>query len=219
MYRRIIAVGDIHGMWDRFASLLSQMDYRPAEDFLIFLGDYIDRGPEPVRVLDWMMEHVEEGRLVALRGNHEQMLLDYGSSGGSEFSWLLNSGISPWQAVKKSFIPGWHRYLEFVRSLPCCYRLEANGKNYFFAHAGINPAKALDEQSEEDLLWIRSEYYEQYQGKTVVVSGHTPVQFVGEGQSVPISKPHMIMLDTGSFMPEGHISAMDVETREFWQSN
>ena len=217
-YRRIIAVGDIHGMGDRFDSLYRKMDYRPEEDFLIFLGDYIDRGPDSVRMLDWMMEHTRSDDVVALRGNHEQMMIDFMDEGGSQYAWLLNSGLSTLQALRKSF--RWHKYIDFVRSLPCSYQLEAGGKTYFFAHAGVNPQKPLSEQSDDDLLWVREEYYKHYQGEAVVVSGHTPVQLITEGETVPISKENMIMLDTGSFIRDGgHISAIDVQTREFWQSD
>lgn len=218
MYRRIIAVGDIHGMYDRFQSVYHKMDYEPERDFLIFLGDYIDRGPDSVRVLDWMLEHAGQKNVVMLRGNHEQMLLDYADSGESGWGWLLNSGLSTLQAMKKSLF-GWQKYPDFVRKLPCHYEIEQGGQRYFFAHAGVNPAKPLEQQTEDDLLWVREEYYNHYTGEAIIVGGHTPVQAVAEGQTTPILKKNLIMLDTGSFLRDGHISAIDVLTREFWQSD
>ena len=60
MYERILAIGDIHGQWDRFKSLYGQIDFQPGRDLLIFLGDYIDRGRKFLYVLDWMYEHRNE---------------------------------------------------------------------------------------------------------------------------------------------------------------
>ncbi len=76
MYKRILVIGDIHGEWDKFQSLYEKIGFTPPDDLLIFLGDYIDRGPKPLQVLDWMMAHEEEANIIMLRGNHEQMMLD-----------------------------------------------------------------------------------------------------------------------------------------------
>ena len=95
MYRRIIAVGDIHGNFTRFRSLWDVLDYEPERDLLIFLGDYIDRGSKSLQMLDWMMAHRSE-RVIVLRGNHEQMLLDVMNLDGGMQDWLdpCNGGDS-----------------------------------------------------------------------------------------------------------------------------
>ena len=77
MYKRILAVGDIHGEWKKFLSLYRQVQFDPQQDLLIFLGDYIDRGLRSMEALDWMYTHHEEKNIIMLRGNHEQMMLDY----------------------------------------------------------------------------------------------------------------------------------------------
>lgn len=220
MYRRIIAVGDIHGNFTRFQSLWECLDYEPENDLLIFLGDYIDRGSKSLQVLDWLMEHRSE-RVIVLRGNHEQMMLDLLDSGGRLQDWLLpDDGSGSISAGLGNDEGEYSKYADFMRSLPCSYSLTAKGKTWFFCHAGIQPNVPLQQQREEALLWIREDYYEKYDGEAVIVSGHTPVQYIQYGRTEPIIKHNMIQLDTGSYLERGvgFISAVDVLTGEYWQS-
>ena len=76
-YQRILAIGDIHGNFKRLISLYQKINFDPEQDLLILLGDYIDRGEENLRCLCWAMEMSEKKNVVALRGNHEQMMLYY----------------------------------------------------------------------------------------------------------------------------------------------
>ena len=77
MYKRILAIGDIHGEYDKLLDLYGKIEFNPPDDLLVFLGDYVDRGPEPLAVLDWMMEREGDPNVVMLRGNHDQMMLDH----------------------------------------------------------------------------------------------------------------------------------------------
>ena len=220
MYRRIIAVGDIHGNFTRFRSLWDVLDYEPERDLLIFLGDYIDRGSKSLQMLDWMMAHRSE-RVIVLRGNHEQMMLDVMNLDGGMQDWLdpCNGGDSTLDSLADDR-KKWNKYASFIRSLSLSYQLDTQGKRYFFCHAGIRPGLSLTQQGEEDLLWIREDYYEDYDGDDVIVSGHTPVQYIQFGCTKPIIKSNMIQLDTGAYLDKGvgFISAVDVLTGEYWQS-
>ena len=92
-YRRILAIGDMHGKFTRLLSLFHKIDFDEQKDFLILLGDYIDRGDENMRCLRWAMEMSEKPNVIALRGNHEQMMLYYYALGGTEgYIWLPNGG-------------------------------------------------------------------------------------------------------------------------------
>jgi serine/threonine protein phosphatase 1 len=108
--------------------------------------------------------------------------------------------------------------LEFVEEAPLSYQLTVSGKTFFFCHAGVRPGVPMAEQKMADLLWIRNDYYEHYHGDTIVVTGHTPTPCV-DGGFKPIMWDDHIMLDTGSYLPGGHITCMDVLTREYWQSD
>ena len=77
MYKRILAIGDIHGEYDKLVDLYAKIDFNPPDDLLVFLGDYMDRGPKPVHVLGWMLKNRNNPHIMMLRGNHDQMMLDH----------------------------------------------------------------------------------------------------------------------------------------------
>ena len=74
-YKRILAVGDIHGMYDKLIALMDKVQFNPDEDLLIFLGDYIDRGQQSLECLDYVMNLQKQypERVICLKGNHEAM--------------------------------------------------------------------------------------------------------------------------------------------------
>lgn len=218
MKKRILVIGDIHGMWDRFMSLYEQIDYNPDEDMLIFLGDYIDRGDKPLHVLDWMYEHRKDSNIVMLRGNHEQMMLDFYESGECGELWLWNGGDRTRRGLKKQSDDVRKNCFAFVASLPLSHQMTIGDKHYFFCHAGINPSLPLDRQTETALLWAREDYYDHYSGKDIIVSGHTNVDWIRPGTTKPIVWENMIFLDTGSYLPKGHISCVDILSGKIWQS-
>ena len=220
-YRRILAVGDIHGHFEKFRSAYEKAKVDAADDLLVFLGDYIDRGPSVRRTLEFVMKLAEEKNVVLLRGNHEQMMLDYFFGGATGESWLMNGGretmaeLLAWEKESPGTIA---RVLAFLRELPLSHTVEQEGERYFFAHAGVRPGVAFEEQRSNDLLWIREEFYEHYAGDDIVVAGHTPTLFLdGSGKPLFLNK-RIILADTGSYFPEGHVSIVDVLSRRFWQN-
>ena len=187
----------------------------------MFLGDYIDRGPSVRRTLEFVMKLAEEKNVVLLCGNHEQMMLDYFFGGATGESWLMNGGretmaeLLAWEKESPGTIA---RVLAFLRELPLSHTVEQEGERYFFAHAGVRPGVAFEEQRSNDLLWIREEFYEHYAGDDIVVAGHTPTLFLdGRGKPLFLNK-RIILADTGSYFPEGHVSIVDVLSRRFWQN-
>ena len=220
-YRRILAVGDIHGHFEKFRSAYEKVKVDAADDLLVFLGDYIDRGPSVRRTLEFVMKLAEEKNVVLLRGNHEQMMLDYFFGGATGEGWLMNGGretmaeLLAWEKESPGAVA---RVLAFLRGLPLSHSIEQDGQRYFFAHAGVRPGIALEKQRAEDLLWIREEFYRHYAGDAIVVAGHTPTLFLdAKGKPLFINK-RIILVDTGSYFPDGHISIVDVLSRRFWQN-
>ena len=223
-YRRIFAIGDMHGHFSRLLSVFHKIDFDPAQDLLILLGDYIDRGQENLRCLRWAMEMSEKPNVVALRGNHEEMMLAYYLLGGTEAGiWLPNGGL-----YTKREMDAWlerdahalEKALTFIQERPLYHQLFVHGKEYIFCHAGLKPGVPLAEQQEEDLLWIREEFYNGYTGTAEVIVGHTPTEYVMAGRNRPIVlKNHITLLDTGSFLPNGRISCLDVLQGTFYQSD
>ena len=135
-YERILAIGDMHGNFDRLLSVFHKVQFRPEKDLLILLGDYIDRGSENLRCLRWAMEMSEKENVIALRGNHEQMMLEYYALKG-EYSdiWLPNGG-----SATKREMDAWmkrdpgalRRVLDFILARPLYHRLELDGQEYIF---------------------------------------------------------------------------------------
>jgi serine/threonine protein phosphatase 1 len=200
--RRIYAISDVHGCADRLAALhrtvLADLAARPVrEPMLLHLGDYVDRGPDSAAALELLCREPEDLPTVNLLGNHERMMLDAlepAADAGTVQLWLANGGVatlesygaSPADRGSWTRVPAHH--LAFLRA--CRTGFAAGG--YFFAHAGIRPGRPLDDQSEEDLLWIREPFLSWPRPlPAVVVHGHTP------SNSAEIRK-HRIGLDTGA---------------------
>ena len=233
--RRVYAVGDIHGRHDLLEALVREIARDvaatppSAQPLLIFLGDYVDRGPGSAQAVDTILRlQGERGfEIRTLKGNHEEALLrfldepSFGSTwaehGGS--ATLASYGVQPpatrtdpvaWAAAAESFaavLPAAH--LTFYRSL----ELMTEVGDYAFVHAGVRPGVALAHQEERDLLWIRGEFLQATGsfGK-VIVHGHTPME-------EPQVTRHRLGLDTGAYAT-GVLTAvrLDGETQRFIQA-
>lgn len=194
---RVIAIGDIHGQIEKLDKLLRILEPDPERDELVFLGDYVDRGPNSREVLDRLLELTwSEQRVTCLRGNHEQMMIDYLMGRGKDSfgpMWLYNGGratldsyAQPGQRSFSSSVETAH--LEFIRSLPLYYR---TGET-IFVHAGLRPGIELEEQSARDLLWIRDGFFRaRYDWPVRIVFGHTPMP-------EPFREGKLIGIDTGA---------------------
>lgn len=194
-YRHIFAVGDIHGHAKKLGKLLAEIPYDPAKDILIFLGDYIDRGPASRGVLEIVMDLWRgSDRVICLRGNHEQMFLDF-LDGADQLLFLFNGGRATLESYGyEEDMDGRYRvympfsHLDFLRSLP--YFVETD--RYIFVHAGFRPDVPLTEQTEEDLIWIRHEFIFTSVGfGKKIIFGHTPFY-------EPLVMEDKIGIDTGS---------------------
>jgi serine/threonine protein phosphatase 1 len=192
---RIYAIGDVHGRADLLSELFAAIDAdladRPPADTLhVFLGDYIDRGPESQRAIDLVIARCRSHETVLLKGNHEtfpaqflsdpSMLGDWRVLGG--FETLMSYGLRPTidadpeeeRALARRFaaaLPESHvQFFGELRTSFCC-------GDFFFVHAGVKPGVPLERQREEDMLWIREDFlnHEADFGK-MIVHGHTPVR-------------------------------------------
>lgn len=231
-YFRVLAVGDIHGMYEKLVELIDMVHFDPDYDLLLFLGDYVDRGPDSVRCLQYVYDLKETfgDSVVCLLGNHEVMMssyylrkrgicndlmMDYADS------WFDNGGMKTFEQLEQLDKKTCDRLVDWVTDMPVSFRY----KNYFFCHAGVDPDVPLDFQTDFDLLWARGEWKEHYHGFDTVVVGHSPVQNLkkrlsfGKRLVVPqFFENHVIMCDTGAFMGGGRLSCVDVLSGKFWQA-
>jgi serine/threonine protein phosphatase 1 len=220
---RIYAIGDIHGRLDLLDSVLARIDLdvraHPASNVIrVFLGDYIDRGPDSKRVLDRLVNYCVTQSTVCLMGNHEAFLREFLRNPDVFTVWrrcggldtLLSYGLAPRTETDTPdqrelaseldrILPANHR--EFLSSLK---RYFICG-DFFFVHAGVRPGICLTKQSEDDLLWIRDDFLlsEEDFGK-VVVHGHTPVP-------EPDVRPNRINIDTGAYAT-GQLTCLVLES-------
>lgn len=187
-----VAIGDVHGCLQSLQDLTEKLEKYSDRKF-IFLGDYIDRGPDSKGVVDFLLDYREKQDCIFLRGNHEQMLLDAYYNDNLDM-WLMNGGRSTLESYGAKYnnldIPESH--IEFYNNTKMYY----DTSDFFFVHAGLSPAKTIeqslqDEGDIKDFLWERSHLnvFETPWEKTVVF-GHTP-------RPHPIRKNKMLGLDTG----------------------
>jgi len=208
------AVGDIHGYLDKLKSLIDMLPLT-ADDKLIFLGDYIDRGPDSKGVISFLLEIREQYDCVFLIGNHEHMMLDYmqGCLVYDPKIWMWNGGDRSLQsygiehaAPGELDIPGDH--LGFLKSL--AYYHQEPG--FVFVHAGLQPNLPLEQNRWTELLWIRSAFYQSGWNwpEGVVVFGHTPF-------TEPLVETNKIGIDTGCGW-RGSLTAVRLPEIEFYRA-
>jgi len=203
---RIAAIGDIHGEIFKLGSLLGKLvpELDP-EDTILFVGDYIDRGPDTKGVIDLVLELSKERRLVTLRGNHEQLMLDAYSyfrpaPGDKELDpdyalpWFYNGANQTLASYPKE--PNWwnritEEHWTFIRST----LMEHTEGNYHFVHAGVVPSTVEWTDVDYDpRLWIREPFIQSLEdfGSTVVF-GHTHFR-----NGKPLFMPNKIGIDTAA---------------------
>jgi serine/threonine protein phosphatase 1 len=210
------AVGDIHGRADLLTEMLAMLEERAeterrngGEPVVVFLGDYVDRGPQSPAVIDMLLQGRPHGyRRHHLRGNHEQSMLMFMETPLENRAWVLQGGaetlvsygVQPpppvgatdedWLSVAAAFkvrVPQTH--VDFLNSLE---RYVAYG-DYAFVHAGVDAARTLEDQTDDDLYWIRDRFIaSKRRFSHRVVHGHTPVER-------PYVDQRRIAVDTGAY--------------------
>ena len=223
----VYAIGDIHGEAGRLdklhALILADADARDAERRVaVYVGDYVDRGPDSAGVIDRLTGDPLPGfEFVFLMGNHEEFLLQFLETADMTDGWFLNGGVATLESYgvdPRGGASGFSNPRElrdrFAANLPDAHErflksleLHHVEGNYLFVHAGIRPGCALEDQSQSDLLWIRGEFLESDADHTyVVVHGHTP-------RDAPETRPNRIGIDTGVCYG-GPLTALVLQGRE-----
>ena len=216
------AVGDIHGRDDLLEKMHARIlaDHRKrhgdAAATIVYVGDYIDRGPDGVAVIDRLMRGLDGFDLVCLKGNHEAMMLSCTETKDHRvwLNWLSNGGdtiirklgldirfgkFDPQQLVEGL---GAER-MAWLQALPVHHKTP----DYLFVHAGIAPGVPIEEQKEKDLLWIRGAFLNSdVDHGVVVVHGHTPAE-------EPEIRPNRVGIDTGAFLT-GRLTAVVLGEQE-----
>ena len=191
-------ISDVHGHRKPLERVLEAIALGD-DDSLYILGDMVDRGPDPVGVLRLCRSL---RNTVVLMGNHENMMLDCLIGSDSTLAWYnwgINGGIVTARGLQKIPDQECDELIDWVRNLPLATRCRVGDRDYLLVHAGIRPGTyevpevwtdealdaVLEAQTEEDLLWIREEFWGQPTGLVdaegkgpIVVAGHTPTLVV-----------------------------------------
>lgn len=170
---RTIVVGDIHGCYNELEELLlileTEGEYNKHTDKLVFLGDYIDRGDNSRLVIE-TIRNLQDGNdnVIALMGNHEDMLLDYYYR--KDKSWTFN-GYKKTMDSYKGHEEQFESDIQWIENLPLYHEDE----HFIYVHAGVDVDKPLEEQDRNTLLWVREEFiYSEKKYHKKVIFGHTP---------------------------------------------
>jgi serine/threonine protein phosphatase 1 len=191
----IYAIGDIHGCLDKIRELVAHCEQHAAGRPMkfIFLGDYIDRGPQSSGVISYLIDLKSRlgQRVVTLKGNHEAIALSVIDGISPPRLWFAQGGVSTLESygnVPPEELPRAH--VDWMRALP----LSHDDGRRFFVHAGVDPEKPLAAQDDSAMLWIREPFLsdDRDYGR-LIVHGHTPLP-----AGVPDLRGNRLNLDTGA---------------------
>jgi serine/threonine protein phosphatase 1 len=233
MSARTIALGDIHGCSLALAAVLEAIA-PGADDTIVALGDYVDRGPDSAEVIDLLLQLAQRSRLVPLLGNHELMMLSAIDHGAEHMHyWLACGGLETLDSYGGALANVPPTHLDFLRSLQRFHETSA----HIFVHANYDASLDLGQQPDYSLFWEHLSYRPpppqglrghrrrdqgavesqvrpaaHHSGKTVFV-GHTP-QTSGD----VLDLGHVVCIDTACFLG-GYLTAIDVDSRDIWQAD
>lgn len=206
---RTLVIGDVHGCLDALIAMESYVNFQP-EDEIIFLGDYIDRGPDSKQVIDWIIEKQQTLNIKTLVGNHEVMMVNAADSFDSYIFWVMNGGTTTLESFDKTLIEFDQKYWDFIDR--CQLFIETD--DYIYVHGGATPEIPISEQNVDTLCWLRfREHGPHHSGKTIIC-GHTP-----QRNYIPSVKDGGVCIDTHVFNPEGFLTCLDTNSGKYWQTS
>ena len=219
-----------------FIEILEKIDFKD-EDTLYVLGDVLDRGPNPIKVL---LKLMEMPNAICLVGNHEYMAIECLTFLLKEVTdrsleeldfktlenlvtWQYNGAKSTIDEFRALSVEMQEEVIEFIKDFSIYEELEVNGKEYLLVHAGLGnfePEKEIEDYSLHDLVWKRAEYERQYYQDKIVITGHTPTQMIENNPNPGFvyKQNNHLGIDCGAYLPEGRLAAVCLETGEEFYS-
>jgi serine/threonine protein phosphatase 1 len=208
----VYAIGDIHGCLDALKTVFKAVA-PSSQDLIIFLGDYVDRGPNSRQTIQWVIDHRDKYNFITLKGNHEIMMMRsrvdsefldrWKGYGGSET--LDSYGAS--SPLDWSIVPEHHwAFMEDALSI------FTHGE-FIFVHAGLEPGIALHQQSDQAIYWDKNEHPIAYKDDKKVICGHT-----ARKNGLIADFGHTICIDTYAYGGQW-LTCLDVESGKYWQGN
>lgn len=225
-------IGDIHGELEQLKTLLRKMNFGERDELYI-MGDVVDRGPNPVKALQFLMTLPN---CTCIMGNHELMALANlklllhevtdaflaelsREDMGQLLDWMKNGGDTTISEFTKLTMEERKEVLEFIRNFEPYVELEIDGQEYLLVHAGLDhfsEEKPMREYDIHDLVWMRTDYEIPYFPDKIVITGHTPTQYIlGNPRPGYIYRAnHHIAMDCGACSEKGRLAGICLETGE-----
>ncbi|WP_264559967.1 metallophosphoesterase family protein [Flavobacterium sp. N2270] len=226
---RKFVIGDIHGGFKALKEVINEINLT-STDRLIFLGDYVDGWSESPEVLDFLIELQKNSNCVFIKGNHDDLLLNYLKNKTYNDEWFKHGGESTINAYKKIDAQKIKHHISFLENLKDYYIDE---ENRLFIHAGFTNLKGVEFEFFKPLFyWDRTLwetalslnpnlsiednlYPDRFKLYKEIYIGHTPVTRIYE--TVPVNKACVWNIDTGAAF-KGPLTILNIETKEYWQS-
>jgi len=227
---RTIAIGDIHGGLKALIQLLQRIDLTP-NDTLIFLGDYVDGWSDSANTVTYLIELAKQNTCIFIRGNHDDLTEAWLKSGDLNEQWLQHGGQSSIDAYRNFSSEEKKAHLNFYSQM-LNYHVDKN--NNLFVHAGFTNIRGPEQEYfPKTLFWDRTLWEmvlsldkkmtqdNDYYPKRLLIHneifiGHTPVTRIGKEK--PVNIANVWNVDTGAAF-KGKISAIEITTKEIWQSD
>lgn len=226
---RTLVIGDIHGGLHALHQIMERASVT-AKDTLIFLGDYVDGWSQSPQVIDYLIELNAKNNCVFIRGNHDELLLHWLNDSKDNLLWYKHGGEATVIAYETVNSETKQKHVEFLKSLEDFHLDE---QNRLFIHAGFTNMNGVDfEYFPKLFYWDRTLwetalalnktmkpdnlfYPKRFTLYNEIYIGHTPVSRIGE--TIPVKMACIWNIDTGAAF-KGPLTIMDVDTKEFWQS-
>ena len=230
---RKFVLGDIHGGLKAIHQVLERANVTK-NDTLIFLGDFVDGWSESPAVLDFLIELQKKQPCIFIRGNHDELLLDWllgNNENIDEKLWFQHGGEATVKSYQNIDSETKEKQIDFLKSLQDYY---LDDENRLFIHAGFTNMKGVEHEFFKPLfywdrtLWETALAIDNQLSKDAITYplrlkiyneifiGHTPVTKIN--QTIPVNKACVWNVDTGAAF-KGKLTIMDVDTKEFWQSD
>lgn len=208
----LYAIGDIHGTSDALKTIFKEGKFS-ANDTFVFLGDYVDRGPDTKGVLDWLIRNTYYYNFVFLRGNHEIMMMTARIDQDRLREWMFFGGSEVLDSYGIGDSADWADQIDkehwhFLEDTLPYYEKD----NYIFVHGGLETGRPLEEQNMHHLFWRKYETPVAYLPDKTVICGHTSRK---NGEIADFG--HTICIDTFAYGGMW-LTCLNVETKEYIQA-
>ncbi len=226
---RTLVIGDIHGGLRALHQILERAKVSP-NDKLIFLGDYVDGWSQSPEVIDLLIAMKETHNVICIRGNHDDLLLEWLKNGTDNPQWFDHGGEATVTAYQNRDATTLATHIDFIESL---VDFHLDEQNRLFIHAGFTNMNGVDfEYFPKLFYWDRSlwetalaldknmkttdlAYPKRLRLYNEIFIGHTPVSRIGK--TIPVQMANVWNVDTGAAF-RGPLTIMDVDTKAYWQS-